>query len=144
MSKMPMKPGYYWAKWRIAAEGTVEGDELTPSDFWEITQVNENDPDWERNPAEDMALSVSLCGVSETQWRDCFVWGDFVAPLHNEPLPQPAPAQALVRPFAEAARIATAAAEDAPSNHHDNGATRDGWEMACKEIAMRLTKRDSN
>ncbi|RWH52267.1 MAG: hypothetical protein E5V72_01465 [Mesorhizobium sp.] len=86
MSKMPMKPGYYWAKWRIAAEGTVEGDELTPSDFWEIVQVNENDPNWERNPAEDMALSVSLSGVSETQWRDCFVWGDFVAPLNNEPL----------------------------------------------------------
>ncbi|RWH50267.1 MAG: hypothetical protein EOR25_15590 [Mesorhizobium sp.] len=93
--KFPLKPGYYWAKWRIAAEGTVEGDELTPSDFWEIAQVNENDPNWERNPAEDRALSVSLCGVSETQWRDCFVWGDFVAPLHNEPLPQPVPAVAV-------------------------------------------------
>lgn len=92
MSKMPMLPGYYWAKWRIAAEGTVEGDELTPSDFWEIVQVNENDPNWERNPAEDMALSVSVSGVGETQWRDCFVWGDFVAPLKNETFPQPAPA----------------------------------------------------
>lgn len=95
--KFPLKPGYYWAKWRIAAEGTVEGDELTPSDFWEIAQVNENDPNWERNPAEDRALSVSLCGVSETQWRDCFVWGDFVAPLHNEPLPQPVPALVVVK-----------------------------------------------
>lgn len=30
MGKMPTTPGYYWAKWRIAADGTREGDELTP------------------------------------------------------------------------------------------------------------------
>lgn len=40
--------------------------------------------------------------------------------------------------FAEAARIATEAAEDAPDGSYDNGATRDGWEMACKAIAERI------
>lgn len=81
MPDMPMKPGYFWAQWRIPAEGTHEGVELCPSFKWEIVQVNSNQVDWERNPAEVEALSVSVCGVRETQWRDCFVWGDFVAPL---------------------------------------------------------------
>lgn len=77
---IPMKPGYYWAKWRIAADDTHEGDELTPSDEWEIVQVNVNDV-WADSPSEPEALSVSVSGVRETQWRDCFVWGAFVAPL---------------------------------------------------------------
>lgn len=78
---IPLKPGYYWAKWRIAADGTHEGDDLTPSDIFEIVQVNWNYLGWEENPAEDEALSVSVPGVRETQWRDCFVWGEFVANL---------------------------------------------------------------
>ncbi|WP_287370653.1 hypothetical protein [Mesorhizobium sp.] len=40
-----------------------------------------NDPDWETHPADDKALFVFVCGVGEAQWRDSFVWGDFVAPL---------------------------------------------------------------
>lgn len=79
---MPMKSGYYWAKWRIAADGTREGDDLTPSDEWEIVQVNENDTQAE-SPEEPEALSVSVCGVETAQWRDCFVWGEFVAPLRG-------------------------------------------------------------
>lgn len=79
--KIPMKPGYYWAKWRIASENTHEGSELTPSDEWEIVQVNSNYLTWEDDPADDEALSVSVAGVRETQWRDCFVWGEFIAPL---------------------------------------------------------------
>ena len=75
---MPTKPGYYWAKWRIAADGTHEGDELTPSDFWGIVEVNENAPGQPEHPEY---LSVAVPGVRETQWPDCFVWGDFVAPL---------------------------------------------------------------
>lgn len=81
MNTMPMKPGYYWAKWRIASDDTHEGDELTPSNTWEIVQVNINQVDWDDDPAEDEALSVSVAGVRETQWRDGFMWGDFVAPL---------------------------------------------------------------
>lgn len=82
-TSIPMKPGYYWAKWRIASNGTHEGDELTPSDKWEIVQVNANFLCWEDDPAEDEALSVSVPGVREMQWRDCFVWGEFVATIGN-------------------------------------------------------------
>lgn len=85
IDKTPRKPGYYWAKWRIPAEGTHEGDLMTPSDTWEIVQVNDNTSDWESNPDDDEALSVAVPGVGETQWRDCFVWGDFVAPLRTIP-----------------------------------------------------------
>lgn len=74
--KMPTKPGYYWAKWRIATDATHEGDELTPSDTWEIVQVNDNGGDGLEE------LSVSVTGVRETQWRDQFVWGPFIAPLN--------------------------------------------------------------
>jgi hypothetical protein len=52
---------------------------------WEIVQVNANHVNWEQNPMEDEALSVSVPGVRETQWRDCFVWGDFVAELRHDP-----------------------------------------------------------
>lgn len=83
MPKFPLEPGYYWAKWRIATVDTHEGGELTPCDDWEIVQANENDPHWESNPADEKALSVSVCGVREAQWRDCFVWGDFIAPLNK-------------------------------------------------------------
>jgi hypothetical protein len=77
----PMKPGYYWALWTVAHEGTHEGDNLTPASNWEIVQVNANTINWERDAEEDEALSVSVCGVRETQWRDCFLWGEFVADL---------------------------------------------------------------
>lgn len=82
-SSMPMKPGYYWAKWKIASDGTHEGDELTPSNTWEIVQVNVNVVDWEDDPSESEALSVAVTGVRETQWRDCFVWGVKVADLEG-------------------------------------------------------------
>jgi hypothetical protein len=80
---IPLRPGYYWAKWRIAATGTHEGDEQTPSDNWEIVQVNPNHMSWEDNPAEAEALSVAIPGVRETQWRDSFVWGPFVSGLQH-------------------------------------------------------------
>lgn len=86
MSDVPMKPGYYWAKWRIATDETHEGDELTPSNTWEIVQVNINVVDWDDDPAEPEALSVAIAGVRETQWRDQFIWGPFVSDL-NSPLP---------------------------------------------------------
>ncbi len=76
---MPTKPGYYWAKWRIATDETHEGDELTPCDDWEIVQVNDNGGE----PGTLTELSVSVHGVRETQWRDQFVWGSYVAPLCN-------------------------------------------------------------
>lgn len=82
---MPMAPGYYWAKWKIASDGTHNGDELTSAPHhWEIVEVNGNALDWEDNPEELEALSVSVPGVRETQWRDGFVWGRFVAKLNPE------------------------------------------------------------
>lgn len=62
---MPTKPGYYWAKWRIAADGTHEGDELTPSDFWGIVEVNENAPGrtLPRRAASEPPLTRRLSGA---------------------------------------------------------------------------------
>jgi ParB-like chromosome segregation protein Spo0J len=75
---IPMKPGYYWAKWIKACDGTHGGDDLTPATSWEIVQVNDNNLG---NPSDDEFLSVSVPGVREAQWRDGFEWGAFVAPL---------------------------------------------------------------
>jgi len=85
--EMPQTPGYYWAKWQIAADGTVEGDELTPATNWEIVQVNDNVNGWQdmTDEEEPERLSVSVAGVQQTQWRDCFVWGAKVAEL-NDPV----------------------------------------------------------
>lgn len=83
VSAIPMKPGYYWAKLRVPAEGPHEADLWGFNDTWEIVQVNENVVDWADDPAEDEALSVSVPGIRETQWRECFVWGEFVAPLNK-------------------------------------------------------------
>lgn len=82
---LPQQPGYYWAKWRIASDATNEelADTL-PSHDWEIVEVHSNVLGWEEETDEQNPerLSVSVCGVSETQWRDGFVWGDFIAPLN--------------------------------------------------------------
>lgn len=78
-NEIPLKPGFYWAKWRIPAEGTFEGDKLCPSNTWVIVEVWVNTIDWYNNPTEEEALMVSIPGVRETQLRDCFVWGEFVA-----------------------------------------------------------------
>lgn len=75
-----LTPGYYWVKWRIATDETFEGDELTPSNTWEIVQVNDNNG--ERGSGKE--LSVSVPGVREVQWPDCFVWGERVADLRGE------------------------------------------------------------
>lgn len=88
MSNIPMKPGYYWAQFRIPADGTHEAELWGFNDTWEIVQVNANVVDWYDDPAEDEALSVSVPGVRETQWRDGFYWGPFVAELdHRKPPP---------------------------------------------------------
>lgn len=67
----PRTPGHYWARWRVASPGTLEGDEQTPSDTWEVVQVNDNNGE----PGELEELSVSVPGVQKTQWRNQFQWG---------------------------------------------------------------------
>lgn len=82
-NETPTKPGYYWAKWRIPADGTHEGELLCPSDEWGIVEVWANTIYWDRYPTADEAFGVSIPGVRETQWADCFVWGEFVCPLEK-------------------------------------------------------------
>lgn len=75
----PNKPGYYWAKWKIATDETHEGKELTPSNSWEVVHVWANCA----NPQDcDEPYGVSVPGVRETQWPDQFFWG-------QGPLPEP-------------------------------------------------------
>jgi hypothetical protein len=80
MSKLPTSPGYYWAKWKQASDGTHEGEELTPSNIWEIVQVNENCND----PENPEYLSVAVAGVRETQWPQDFFWGAKVSDLGQQ------------------------------------------------------------
>lgn len=68
---IPRKEGFYWAQWRIADEGTPEGDEQTPSTTWEVVFVFENcsdtdDPEW---------LKVLVPGQSKSQSLENFFWG---------------------------------------------------------------------
>lgn len=66
---VPTKPGFYWAKWRIADDGTVEGVEMTPQDRWEPVEVFDNN-------ATDEPLRVFVCGVQKSQTLKNFVWGN--------------------------------------------------------------------
>lgn len=75
----PTRTGYYWAKWRIASDGTTDGDDITPSDTWEIVQVNDNNGE----PGSNEEFSVAVPGVEQTQWLDQFVWGPHVADLRD-------------------------------------------------------------
>lgn len=89
---IPARPGYYWALWTKAADGTHEGDDLTPAVTWEIVQVNDNNVD---DPEDDEYLSVSVPGVRETQWRENFSWGARVCGLEKR---EPHPVAQQVRP----------------------------------------------
>lgn len=73
--KRPTKPGFHWALWLTAAEGTHEGDQLTPANDWEVVEVWENfvgDP-CEADGTEKFGVSVP--GVRESQWLRNFKWG---------------------------------------------------------------------
>lgn len=77
MPSVPTKPGHYWARWMKAAEGTHEGDELTPAAEWEVVQVWENHIGSECEADEECGIekwAVSVPGVRETQWPGCFQW----------------------------------------------------------------------
>lgn len=71
--RLPRAAGFYWGKWRIKAEGTVDEDE-SPSDEWEVMHVVENcidadDPEY---------LMVMVPGVSTWQPLENFHWGEAV------------------------------------------------------------------
>lgn len=97
---IPARPGYYWAKWLKAADGTHEADEVSwPALRWEIVQVNDNNVD---DPADDEYLSVSVPGVRETQWRENFKWGPFVTPIVAAGLLYPAASLTAALPHLQA------------------------------------------
>jgi hypothetical protein len=83
---LPLKPGYYWALLTAPTEGTHEGDLWDPAGAtWEIVLVWANHVNWDRDPAnDDEALRVHVPGVRESQPRDSFQWGEFVADLRGE------------------------------------------------------------
>lgn len=68
----PDREGFYWGKWQIADDGTVEGEELTPAREWEVMHVVENCLD--RSDPE--FLMVMVPGVERWQSLENFVWGD--------------------------------------------------------------------
>ncbi len=76
VGKLPTEPGYYWAMWLTAAEGTHERNKMTfPESVWQIVEVWENFlvPTCEAD--EDEKWGVSVPGVRESQWLENFKWG---------------------------------------------------------------------
>lgn len=78
MAETPTKPGFYWAKWRIADDGTDDDGEGCggPHADWEVVEVCENcmdanDPEY---------LRVAVTGVARSQSLGNFSWGP--GPLH--------------------------------------------------------------
>ena len=67
---IPTEEGFYWAKWKIASEGTREGDDLTPSNEWEVMHVVENSND----PDDTNHLMVMVPGVEKWQPVENFFW----------------------------------------------------------------------
>jgi hypothetical protein len=70
---MPDKPageGWYFAKWRIADDGTRDGDELTPSNEIECVHVVQNSVD----PEDGDHLMVMVPGVERWQSLENFCW----------------------------------------------------------------------
>lgn len=68
---LPIREGFYWAKWRIANDDTREAEELTPSDSWEVVYVFENSFDL----ASDERFMASVPGVEKSQSVENFYWG---------------------------------------------------------------------
>ena len=68
--KVPIGPGFYWGKWRIKDEGTVDEDE-SPGNEWEVMHVVVNCID-EDDPEH---LMVMVPGVQKWQSIENFAWG---------------------------------------------------------------------
>lgn len=69
---VPKTEGFYWAKWRIADDGTKEGDELTPSNEWEVVQLVNGGNTYEPH------FYASVPGVEKVQSLENFIWGKIV------------------------------------------------------------------
>lgn len=69
--KTPTKSGFYWAKWRICADGTADEEMFQPEDRWCPVEVYVNTSD----PTDDDFFRVFVLGVEKSQPIDGFVWG---------------------------------------------------------------------
>lgn len=77
MTDAPKLEGHYWAKWRIANDGTTDAADLLPSDHWEAVQVFQNCID----PEHEDFLMVTVAGVENFQSIKNFIWGPGPGPL---------------------------------------------------------------
>lgn len=68
---LPDREGHWWGKWRIAADGTRDANDLTPSNEWEVMHVVRNTID----ASDPEHLMVMVPGVERWQLLDSFVWG---------------------------------------------------------------------
>lgn len=68
---IPTEPGAYWAKWRIADEGTPEDNCAGRNAEWEVVTVVVNCAD----PKHPEYLRASVPGVSMSQSLENFHWG---------------------------------------------------------------------
>lgn len=85
MTESPNREGFFWAKWKIAAEGAdrcrycghvqsdFETEGLSHSD-WEVVQVVDNNGP--KGAAEEYLVQVP--GVGRWQPRENFFWGQEV------------------------------------------------------------------
>ncbi len=65
------RAGFYWAKWRIADEGTPEETCRGADAVWEVVEVFEN----HIVDGEPDQFRVSVCGVERSQSFENFYWG---------------------------------------------------------------------
>ena len=76
MKNMPHEEGFWWGQWKIAADGTPDGEYQTPSSEWEVMHVVENTLDKD-DPEYLMAM---VPGQSRWQPLENFYWGSQVFP----------------------------------------------------------------
>lgn len=72
----PTKPGFYWAKWKIVEEGTMDEDSIIlacafTGDSWEVVDVFANGID----PKHPRYWLVHVSGVAKPQSIENFYWG---------------------------------------------------------------------
>lgn len=72
-ASIPQQAGFYWAKWKIKADGTADEDD-PPGDEWEVMHVVENCVD----EADPEYLMVMVPGVEKWQPVENFFWGEEV------------------------------------------------------------------
>lgn len=71
--KVPTVPGKWWGKWRIANEDTLDTEDYTPSDKWQVMDVFEDNLD-----NEGPVLMVWVPQVTTPQAIENFFWGDHI------------------------------------------------------------------